>query len=761
MSDDQRRIPEFYKLSVAERVRAVHDRGIVTGRDFRALASGRHTLDLASADKMVENVVGVIGLPLGLGMNLIVNGQGYVVPMAVEEPSVIAALGSASKLVGEHGGFVAEATDPVLIGQIQVVDPDDIEAAKSALMERKREILNLANSFHPKMVARGGGAKDIELHVHPLPTSGKSTLVVHLLVDTRDAMGANVTNGMCEGVAPLIESITGGQVFLRILSNLTDRSLARARCSIPYQALVGNGGSGYTGEQVRDGIIIAADFAAVDPYRAATHNKGVMNGIDAVAIATGNDWRAIEAGAHAFAARGGSYTSLTRWRADDQGNLCGSIEVPIKVGTVGAPLESNPTAALNMRLLGVESAAQLAQVMAAVGLAQNFAALRALATDGIQKGHMTLHARSVVTAAGVPEALFDDVLDRLFLSNEIKVWKAKEIAAELRQEPDRQHLHAAQAGVGADAMGVGYAKVVLLGEHAVVYGRHAIGAPVPMAVTAVVEDCDQGIHLMIPRWGVEYQLARNPKDRRSFERTAGVVLDKLGLTGRAMRIEVFPEVPRSMGLGGSAAMAVAIVRALDKHFGLDLSDEDVNRLAFEYETVAHGTPSGLDNTLACYGRPLIFRTGDPPLVEPLEIRTPIPAVIGMTGYEGLTAKTVGRVKTAWTRERRLHEHIFDQIDAIVLRGVQAIRDGDLESLGSLMNICHGLLNALQVSSPELEQLVDIAREGGALGAKLTGGGGGGSIIAICDGDTGPVVSAIRSAGYQAVPVNLGAPLNGA
>ena len=267
--------------------------------------------------------------------------------------------------------------------------------------------------------------------------------------------------------------------------------------------------------------------------------------------------------------------------------------------------------------------------------------------------------------------------------------------------------------------------------------------------------------MIIPRWGVEYQLARNPKDRRSFERTAGVILDELGLSGRAMRIEVFSEVPRSMGLGGSAAMAVAIVRALDRHFRLGLSDEEVNRLAFEYETVAHGTPSGLDNTLACYGRPLIFRPGKPPLVEPLDIKTPIPAVIGMTGDEGLTARTVGRVRAAWKQEQKLYEHIFDQIDALVLRGVQAIRDDDLPYLGELMNICHGMLNALQVSTPELEQLVDIARESGALGAKLTGGGGGGSIIAICGGDTAPVVSAIESAGYQAVPVNLGAPLNGA
>jgi hydroxymethylglutaryl-CoA reductase len=310
-------------------------------------------------------------------------------------------------------------------------------------------------------------------------------------------------------------------------------------------------------------------------------------------------------------------------------------------------------------------------------------------------------------------------------------------------------------------MGVGYGKVILLGEHAVVYGRHAIAAPIPLAIKALVEDCDEGIHLLIPRWGVEYRLASNPNERRSFERPAGVVLDQLGLSQRAMRIEVFPDVPRSMGLGGSAAMAVAIVRALDKHFRLGLSDEQVNRLAFESEKVAHGSPSGLDNTLACYGKAVVFRTGDPPLIEPLNIREPIPAVIGMTGFEGLTAKTVGRVREAWQQDKKLYERIFDQIDALTLRGIQAIQDNDLPTLGQLMNICQGMLNALGVSTPELEKVCDIARENGALGAKLTGGGGGGSIIAICDGDTEPVVSAIRAAGFQAMPVRLGADLNGA
>jgi hydroxymethylglutaryl-CoA reductase len=758
LTDDRSRIPEFYRLSVDERVRIVHERGLLTGSDFRALATGKHTLDLEAADKMIENVVGVIGLPLGLGMNLRVNNRQYIVPMAIEEPSVVAAMSSASKLISRYGGFQTEATDPILIGQIQVVNVPDIEVAKRALKDRQREIVSLANSLHPKMVARGGGAQEIELFVHPLPSSGKPMLVVHLLVDTRDAMGANLVNGMCEGVAPLIETISGGEVFLRILSNLTDRALVRARCTIPVDALVGRG---YSGEEARDGIVVASEFAAVDPYRAATHNKGIMNGVDPVAIATGNDWRAIEAGAHAFAACGGRYTSLTKWWADEGGNLCGSLEMPLKVGIIGAAVDSNPTAAINIRLLGVESATELAQIMGAVGLAQNFAAIRALATEGIQKGHMTLHARSVVTAAGATPEIFDDVLDRLILSGEIKVWKARQIVAELTDPTRLTRYSLAQSGSEEDALGVGYGKVVILGEHAVVYGRHAIAAPVPMVIKAAVEDCDEGIHILIPRWGVEFQLATNPNDRHSFERPAGVMLDELGLSGRAMRIEVFPDVPRSMGLGGSAAMAVAIVRALDKHYRLGLSDEEVNRLAFEAEKLAHGHASGIDNTLACYGKPIVFRSGTPPLVEPLNIKTPIPMVIGMTGYEGLTAKTVGRINAAWQQDRKLYERIFDQIDMLVLRGVQAIQDEDLGTLGELMNVCHGMLNALQVSTPELEQLVDIARESGALGAKLTGGGGGGSIIALCDGDTSNVINAIRAEGYQAVPVALGADLDGA
>jgi hydroxymethylglutaryl-CoA reductase len=748
------RIPHFYKMSVAERVRAVRDRGLLSDTDFDLLSAGQATLDLQAADKMIENVIGVLGMPVGLGLNFLINGKDYVVPMAVEEPSIVAAISATAKLARESGGFATSSTAPVLIGQIQVLELPDLPRARAAVLEHRQEILDLANSFHPRMVARGGGAVDLEVHSYPLRSMpGEMMLVVHLLVDTRDAMGANLVNGMCEGVASLIEQLTEGKVFLRILSNLADRALARAEVTLPVAHLAGKG---YAGERVRDGVIIAADFAHADPYRAATHNKGIMNGVDAVALATGNDWRAIEAGAHAYAARHGRYSSLTEWWKDEAGNLRGSIEMPLKVGIVGGPLESNPGVAMNLRLLGVESATELAEVMAAVGLAQNFAALRALATDGIQAGHMTLHARSVVKAAGAPAELFNEVLERVLQSGEIKVWKAQQILDEVRQSPPADK-NAAPRRLPEAGVGVGYGKIILLGEHAVVHGRHAIGCPVPLTIRAVVEDGDRGVELLIPRWGVEYQLAKPPEQRRSFEQAAGAILDKLGLADRKLRIEVFPDVPRSMGLGGSAALAVAIVRALDLHFRLGLTDVEVNELAYLSEQTAHGQPSGIDNTLATYGRPLVFRRGSPPLVELLNIPKPLSIVVGMTQSEGLTARTVANVAEARKRNPRLYEKIFDDIDSLVLQAVSAIQDNDVSTLGDLMNINQGLLNALQVSTPELERLIDVARDAGAAGAKLTGGGGGGAMIALCNAaTTGDVQQAIERQGFRTLLVTPGA-----
>ncbi len=743
------RIPRFYKMSIDERVRAVHERGLLTDSDFESLISGEATLALTAADKMIENVIGVLGLPIGLGLNFLINSKEYVVPLVVEEPSIVAALSAAAKLARAGGGFTTTSTDPILIGQIQVTEVPDITRGKAAILERKQEILDLANSFHPRMVARGGGAVDVEVFSYPLASMDSEMLVIHLLVDTRDAMGANLVNGMCEGVAPLVETITEGQVFLRILSNLADRALATAEVTLTTAQLAGKG---YAGERVRDGIIIAADFAQIDPYRATTHNKGIMNGIDAVALATGNDWRAIEAGAHAYAARHGRYGSLSQWWKDDEGNLRGRLELPLKVGIVGGPLETNRGVAMNLRMMDVKSGTELAEVMAAVGLAQNFAALKALATDGIQTGHMTLHARSVVKAAGVPADLFDEALERLVRGGEIKVWKAEKILDELRTERGTgstiEHKPDAE-------MGVGYGKIILLGEHAVVYGRHAIGCPIPLTMRAIVEDCDSGMELLIPRWGIEYQLAKPLEQQRSFEKAASNIMTQLGINDRGMRIEVFPDVPRGMGMGGSAALAVAIIRAVDIHYKLDLSDKQVNELAFQSEQIAHGKPSGVDNTLATYGKPLVYRMGTPPLVEPLNIPQPLSLVIGMTRTEGLTAKTVSRVYEARKRKPKLYEKIFDDIDALVLQAVSAVQDNDIETLGELMNVCQGMLNALQVSTPEIERLIGIARRAGALGAKLTGGGGGGAVIALCDGNTDEVQAAMEKQGFHAMSILVG------
>ncbi|MEJ2138847.1 MAG: hydroxymethylglutaryl-CoA reductase, degradative [Gammaproteobacteria bacterium] len=751
---DRSRIPHFYKMSVDERVKAVRERGLLNEHDYRALLSGEHTLKLSAADKMIENVIGVMGLPIGLGLNFLINGKDYVIPMVVEEPSIVAAISSAAKMARGSGGYATSSTDPILMGQIQVVEIPDMATARSGIEQRRQEIIDLANSFHPRMVARGGGAVDLQIETRPLPSFDSEMLIVNLFVDTRDAMGANLVNGMCEGVASLIESITDGKVFLRILSNLTDRALARAQVKLTPAQLAGRG---YSGEQVRDGIVIASDFAQVDPYRAATHNKGIMNGIDAVALATGNDWRAIEAGAHAWAARSGTYTAMSRWWADEDGDLCGELELPMKVGIVGGPLESNPSVAVNLRLLGAESATELAEVMAAAGLAQNFSALRALATEGIQTGHMTLHARTVVKAAGTPAELFEKVLERLLRSGEIKVWRAKEILQELKESAPGS---ASKLLKKSDSeLGVGHGKVILLGEHAVVYGRHALACPLPLSMRAHVEDVEKGVQLLIPRWGVEYELAKPPEQRRSFERAAGAILDELGLGKRGIRIEVFPDVPRAMGLGGSAALAVAIIRALDLHFKLGLDDDEVNRLAYESERIAHGQPSGIDNTLATFGKPLVYRKGNPPLVELLNIPEPLSLVVGMTHTQGLTAKTVLDVKEAHDRLPKVYEKIFDDIDALALQAVAAIQENRLADLGELMNINQGLLNALQVSTPELESLIGIARRAGALGAKLTGGGGGGAMVALCgnadDNCSTAVKEALERNGFEALAFEIG------
>ncbi len=736
-------------MTLEERVEAVRSRGIVSEADYQALTTGDHTLKVDGADKMIENVIGVMGMPIGLGLNFLVNGKDYVVPLVVEEPSIVAALSSAAKTVRESGGFHTTSTDPILIGQVQVVGIAHTQNARAKLLENKTEILNLANSMHPKMVARGGGAEDLEVFIHPTGNDVGDMLVMHLLVNTCNAMGANLVNTMCEAVAPLVEKLTGGKVFLRILSNLTDRSMVTARATIPVSAL---SGAGYSGEQVRDGIVIASEFARVDPYRAATHNKGIMNGVDALVIATGNDWRAVEAGVHAYAARGTHYTSLSSWSKNQKGDLVGTIALPIKVGIVGGPLQSNPTVAMNLRMTGVESATELAELMGAVGLAQNFAALKALATDGIQKGHMTLHARSVVMAAGASSEIFDRVVDQLLNSQEIKIWKAKELIEEIAGEgsPEKTPEAPKVANEGA----IGHGKIVLLGEHSVVYNRHALALPVPLAIRARVCPGHNGVRLSIPDWGVDYYLEKDPAKQKSYERPAALILERLGLSDENMTFEVSPTVPRAMGLGGSSAIAVAIIRALSDHYKLGLTHDQVNELAFESEKIAHGNPSGVDNTVATFGEAMLFRRGNPPVVRPVTPAGPMTIVVGMTGVESLTATTVRRVEAAWKSQPERYERIFDEMDALALEGAEAMEAGDWQTLGALMNVCQGYLNGLQVSCIELEELIQIARDNGALGAKLTGGGGGGAMIALCPEHADKVIGAMQRAGYRALAFTI-------
>ena len=353
-------------------------------------------LSLTAADGMIENVIGVFELPLGVASNFTVNGRDYLIPMAVEEPSVVAAASYMARIVRGCGGFQAETDEPVMRAQVQVLGLTDLKAAGDALIGARDHLLETANARDKMLVSLGGGCRDIEIHSFEDTPIGPM-LVMHLLVDVRDAMGANTVNTMAEAVAPEVERLTGGQVRLRILSNLADLRLARASLKVTPEALRTDAVSG---EEMARGIVEAAALAMVDPYRAATHNKGIMNGIDPVVVATGNDWRAIEAGAHAYAARSGRYTSLTTWHMDEQGALVGAIELPMALGLVGGATKTHPAARAALEVLNVSSAQELAGVTAAVGLAQNMAALRALATEGIQKGHMRLHARNIAIMAG-------------------------------------------------------------------------------------------------------------------------------------------------------------------------------------------------------------------------------------------------------------------------------------------------------------------------------------------------------------------------
>lgn len=421
METKSSRISGFYKLPPEERLERVADNCGLTEEDLGALHDHEAT-GVRLADRMIENVVGTIQIPLGVATNFVVNGEDRLIPMAIEEPSVVAAASNAARLARETGGFFTSNSGPVMRAQIQATGVSDPEGAKARLFEAKDELLELANEQDPMLVRLGGGARDIEVQV---VRSGLGPMVVmHLMVDVRDSMGANAVNTMAEALAPRVEAITGGRVYLRILSNLADRRLARARAVIRQTDLGGE-------EQV-EGFLLAHELAEMDPYRAATHNKGVMNGVTAVVLATGNDTRAVEAGAHSYAARSGSYGSLTHWEKNSEGNLVGSIEMPLAVGLVGGATKVHPTAGLAVKMLGVESAVELAEIIAVVGLAQNFGAVRALSSEGIQRGHMSLHAKNVAAAAGATPEEVSKIVETMVREQKVRQDRAEEILAEMR-----------------------------------------------------------------------------------------------------------------------------------------------------------------------------------------------------------------------------------------------------------------------------------------------------------------------------------------
>ena len=427
------RLPGFYKKSVQARAQIIADAVELNSDEMAAVGAAGLSAD--EADHMIENVIGLHSLPMGVATNFLINDREVLVPMAVEEPSVVAGASFMAKLVRAGGGFSVGTSAPEMIGQMQILDVVDPEQARLKLLERKTEILEAANQIDPMIVEFGGGARDLVVrHIKDSPIG--SFLVAHLIYDTRDAMGANAINTAVETLAPRVEEITGGRVHLKILSNLADRRLARARCTVPIEALAFKD---YSGEAVRDGILEAWAFAAVDPYRAATHNKGIMNGIDAVVLATGNDWRAIEAGAHAYAARSGSYTSLSTWEKDTNGNLVGSLEMPMAVGTVGGATKVHPTAQTALKIMNIKTAEELAGVIVAVGLAQNLAAIRALATEGSQRGHMGLHARQVAVAAGATGDQVDTIAKQLVAERLVRVDRAEELLMSMRGRSVSEH----------------------------------------------------------------------------------------------------------------------------------------------------------------------------------------------------------------------------------------------------------------------------------------------------------------------------------
>lgn len=717
------RIPGFYRLPVERRLAHLKRGFNLSDEQIADLREGR-ALRIEHAVNMVENAVGVHGMPLGIALNFVVDEQEYLVPMAIEEASIIAAASKAALMIRAGGGFRTTVDDPIMIGQIQVMDLENPEEASQQIFERKQEIIEQANLANPRMVHRGGGVRDIETRVLPGTDKVGPMLIVHLLIDVQEAMGANMINYACEAAGPVVEKITGGRVNLRILSNLADRRIARAEFSLPFEFLKTEEMSG---EDVAKRMVEAGEFAWADPYRATTHNKGIFNGIGAAALALGQDWRAIEAGGHAFAARDGVYRSLTRYWIKEE-TLCGSIEVPMQVGSVGGALNAHPGVRILRQISGVRTSREIASLFASVGLAQNFAACLALSTVGIQQGHMALHARSVAISVGVPPEMVEGVASEMIRRGDVKVAVAEEIF-ESMQHADEVHDQGDTLPIESYAPG----KVVLFGEHATVYNYPGITAAIDIGMTIkVLRDAD-GPRFLNPHFHQVFSAPESDQDIRLFSQAVDEALEHYSLQREPLAIQIESQLVPGMGLGSSAAFSAALISALRTYRQSDgrltLAGnmfEDVQRL----EQIFHGHPSGMDAATVLSDGVIWFRKGPPREIVPIHLPRPMSGLVCLVEPGARTIDMVRQVKQSRDLNPKRVGAILDDIGQLTSDAGIALGTGDEVEVGRLMFRNHELLARLGVSTPKLDGAVSTLLDHGVLGAKLTGSGGGGAVVAL-------------------------------
>ena len=719
------RIPGFYRLSVEQRLAYLSRSFNLTEKEIADLRNG-DALRIEHAVNLVENAVGVFGVPLGLGLNFFVDGREHIIPMAIEESSIIASASRAALVIRSGGGFHTKVDDAIMIGQVQVLQLDDPEKSAEMIKAKKQDVIDEANKAHPRMVNRGGGVLDIETRIIDGGNDIGAMLIVHLICDVKEAMGANTVNAACESVAPIIEKITGGRTNLKILSNLADKRMARAWFNLPVEQLATKK---LTGDQVAGYIVEANTMALVDPYRAATHNKGIFNGICSAALALGQDWRAIEAGGHAYAARDGQYRGLTKYSIKDN-KLEGYIELPLQVGWVGGAINSHPGISALQKISGIENSRQLAGILAAVGLGQNFAALNAMCTEGIQRGHMALHARSVALSVGVPTDEVEKVVEEMIQRGQVKVAAAEEIYHEMQDLP-KPELPKEVLPIEAFALG----KVVLFGEHATVYGYPGITSILDLGLKVKISRDPDGPRFLKPHYKQVFTVSSTDLDFQRFSKAVELALAKHGLQNEPIAIEVHSDLVPGMGLGSSATFSVALCRALSKYKGEEPPnnfDIDLFEKVQELESIFHGHPSGMDAATVLSECVIWFRKGPPREILPIRMSHPMTGLVCLVEPGASTLELVRKVKTRRQKTPKYIDNILKDIGSLTVDAGIALGMGDTVEAGRLMFRNHELLARLGVSTPALDKAVELLLDYGVLGAKLTGSGGGGAVVALID-----------------------------